>query len=291
MEQDIKKEARKQYFKYFRIWFVIVGILLAIGAVIAISRLSNADDVRTNDQAPTERVYDYADVLTAEEEDALRTYIAECEAKVHVDMVLVTVSEDMEGTGYSWETAMMNYADDFYDYNNYGYDKVHGDGALLLDNWYDGQEGSWLSTCGSVYEWFGNYEINRVLDAVYYEVENNPYEAYRAYVTGVTEFMRERDGAVIIPWSVVVLVPVIVALIFAFSHLHQKAAEDTTNSSTYVTGGKPVFKVRRDDFIRKNVVTRRIQTNSSSGGGSRSSGGGGHRSSSGVSHGGGGRRR
>lgn len=290
MEQDIKREARKQYFKYFRVWFAGLGCLLIIGAVILVGKLSNPDGARGNDKAPTERVYDYADVLTAEEEEALRAYIAECEAKVHVDMVLVTVSEDMEGTGYSWDTAMMNYADDFYDHNNYGYDKVHGDGALLLDNWYKDQEGSWLSTCGRVYDWFGDFEIDRVLDAVYYEVEENPYEAYRAYVTRVTEFMAESDSAVIIPWIAVIFVPIIAALIFAFSHLHQKAAEDTTTSSTYVTGGRPVFNARRDDFIRKNVVTRRIQTSSSSGG-SRSGGGGGHRSSSGVSHGGGGRRR
>lgn len=289
MEQDIKREARKQYFKYFRVWFAGLGCLLIIGAVILAGRLSNATGARGNDKAPAERVYDYADVLTAEEEEALRAYIAECEAKVHVDMVLVTVSEDMEGTGYSWETAMMNYADDFYDHNSYGYDKVHGNGALLLDNWYEGQEGSWLSTCGSVYDWFGDFEIDRVLDAVYYEVEDNPYEAYRAYVTRVTEFMSESDNAVNIPWIAVVLVPIIAALIFAFSHLHQKAAEDTTTSSTYVIGGRPAFNVRRDDFIRKNVVTRRIQTSSSSGG--RSGGGGSHRSSSGVRHGGGGRRR
>lgn len=287
---DIKKEARRQYFKYFRIWFVITGILLLIGTVVSIGKMSGDDGTRGNDQAPEERVYDNADVLTAEEEEALRAYIAECEAKVHVDIVLVTVSADMEGTGSSWETAMRNYADDFYDHNNYGYNKVHGNGALLLDNWYEDQEGSWLSTCGSVYDWFGDYEIDEVLDAVYYKVEDNPYEAYRAYVSMVTGYMSDSESAVIIPWIAVILLPVVVALIFAFSHLHQKAAKDTTNSSTYVSGGSPAFHVRRDDFIRKNVVTRRIQTSSSSSGG-RSGGGGSHRSSSGVRHGGGGRRR
>lgn len=290
MGQDIKREARKQYLKYFRVWFIIVGCLFVIGALVMVGKLSKADGVRGNDKAPTERVYDNADVLTAEEEEALRSYIAECEAKVHVDIVLVTVAEDMEGTGSSWDTAMMNYADDFYDYNNYGYDKVHGDGALLLDNWYEGQEGSWLSTCGRVYDWFGDYEINRVLDVVYYEVEDNPYEAYKAYVTQVTEYMNESDTAVIIPWIAVIFVPLVVALIYAFANLHQKAAADTTTSTTYIAGGRPNLNVRRDDFIRKNVVTRRIQTSSSSGG-SRSGGGGSHRSSSGVRHGGGGRRR
>ena len=28
MNEEIKKEARKQYFHYFRVWFILVGILL-----------------------------------------------------------------------------------------------------------------------------------------------------------------------------------------------------------------------------------------------------------------------
>ena len=291
MEQDFKREARKQYFKYFRIWFIILGVLLAIAVAVTAVRVLTSGRERANNQAPAERVYDYADVLTEEEETALREYIAVCEAEVNVDIVLVTICEDMEASGYSWETSMMNYADDFYDHNNYGYNKVHGDGVLLLDNWYEGQKGSWLSTCGSVYEWFGDYEINRVLDDVYYEVDDNPYGAYRAYVRRVTQFMEESGVSVGIPWILVLLAPIIVAVVFALTHLSQKAAKDTTTAETYVAGGKPEFKERRDDFIRKSVVTRHIDRSSGSSGGRSSGRGGSHRSSSGVSHGGGGRRR
>lgn len=291
MEQDIKREAIRQYLKYFRVWFIVLGILVVIGAVVLIANLARPQDKRENNQAPAERVYDYADVLTDGEEAALREYIAECEGETHVDIVLVTVSEDMEGTGQSWENAMMNYADDFYDYNNYGYNMVHGDGVLLLDNWYEGQAGSWLSTCGSVYDRFGNYEIDRVLDVVYEKVEESPYEAYRAYVKKVTDYMTKQHSYILFPWAMVVLVPVIVAVIYASSHLTQKAAEDTTSAATYIAGGKPDFRVRRDDFLRKNVMSRRIETGSSGGGSHRSGGGGSHHSSSGVRHGGGGRRR
>ena len=62
-----------------------------------------------------------------------------------------------------WSTAMRDLADNFYDYNNFGYDKVHGNGVLLLDNAYEGQKGSWLSTCGNVYDYFGDYEIDQAL--------------------------------------------------------------------------------------------------------------------------------
>lgn len=290
MGQDYKKEARKQYFKFFSIWFIVTGCLLLIGGAVLVGSMLKPAGYRKNYDAPDERVYDYADVLTDEEEDDLRDYIEECEDKVKIDIVLVTIAEDMEDGG-SWESNMMNYADDFYDENEYGYNKVHGDGVLLLDNWYEDQEGSWLSTCGSVYEEFGNYEIDRVLDVVYNQVETNPYKAYTSYVSTVTNYMTNAGSSVHIPWLFVVLAPIVVAVIFALINLSQKPAKDTTTASTYVTGGRPNMNVCTDDFIRKNVVTRRIQSNSGSGGGRSGGRGGSHRSSGGVRHGGGGRRR
>jgi len=100
-----------------------------------------------------------------------------------------------------------------------------------------------------------------------------------------------------IPWVAVIWLPTVIALIYALIHLKPNKAKDTTTATTYVSGGKPVFPVRRDEFVRKSVTKVRIQTSSGSNGsrssgGSRSGGGGGsHRSSGGVRHGGGGRRR
>lgn len=296
MGNDFKAEARKQYFKYFRIWFIIVAVLLVITIFMVAAELLSRNDsgVRNNDESPIERVYDYAEVLTDEEEQELRILIAKKETEIQADIVLVTINEPMEKDGISWETAMMNYADDFYDNHNYGYNKVWGNGVLLLDNYYEGQAGSWLSTCGNVYEKFGNYEINRVLDAVYYGLDDGAYNAYSKYVYTVCDYMQDTEEVEGIPFIGIFIIPTIVAVIYACIHLFQAKAKDTTNASTYVAGGRPVMKVQRDDFIRKSVTKRRIESSSSSsGGGSRSSGGrgGSHRSSSGVSHGGGGRRR
>lgn len=294
MVNDFKAEARRQYFKYFKIWFIAVAVLLVITIFVAGAELLSRNDSgeRNNDKAPTERVYDYADVLTDEEEQKLRILIAEKEIEIKADIVLVTTNEYMGDSDAAWENAMMNYADDFYDNNNYGYEKVWGSGVLLLDNHYEGQAGSWLSTCGEVYEKFGDYEINRVLDAVYYGLDDGFYNAYSKYVYTVCNYMQDAEEVEGIPFIGTFIIPTIVAVIYACVHLFQAKAKDTTNSSTYVAGGRPVMKVCQDDFIRKSVTKRRIESSSSSGG-SRSSGGrgGSHRSSSGVSHGGGGRRR
>ena len=243
--------------------------------------------------APKERVYDFADVLTDAEEKNLREYISRKEPLIQADIVLVTIKEDVESGAYGWETAMMNYADDFYDQKLYGYDVVNGNGVLLLDNWYDGQAGSWLSTCGNVYYRFGDYEINRVLDAVYYGLDDGAYEAYLDYIDTVYYLMADESQteSASLSLGMILGLPFIVALIYALVNLRQSKAKVTTQANTYVEGGRPVMRVSRDDFIRKHVVTRRIETNSGSRSGGHSGGGGGHRSSGGVSHGGGGRRR
>lgn len=286
MEKEIKQLAWKQYIHYFRIWFVVIGVLVLVcGVSFTAKEMAAKNGVRENQEAPEERVYDYADVLTDEEESKLRRHIAKQEKKYHIDLVLVTISEDVESVG-DWDTVMRNRADDFYDENNYGYNKVHGDGALLLDNWYENQEGSWFSTCGIVESHFGNDEIDKVLDAVYNKVEENPYEAYKAYVDKTCELTAGED--ILIPWFGIVLVPIVVAFVYAMVHLGQKPAKDTAAPNQYIAGGKPAIQEQNDTFKHK-YVTKHVISSSSDGG--NSSGGGHHRSSGGVSHGGGGRRR
>ena len=90
MGNDFKAEARKQYFKYFRIWFGAVAFLLVISLFVGGARLleRNDDGERKNDKAPVERVYDYADVLTDEEEQNLRILIAKRKLKFRQTLCL-----------------------------------------------------------------------------------------------------------------------------------------------------------------------------------------------------------
>jgi uncharacterized protein len=298
MNKEIKVMARKQYFHYFRVWFIVIGILFAVFAVVwVMNMLQRGDGGRGNQEAPAERVYDYADVLTDEEEQKLREHIAVKEAQYQVDLVLVTINEDVESQGY-WDTVMMNKADDFYDQHKFGYDTEWGDGAELLDNWYEdsngSQAGSWLSTCGKVYTLFGDDDIDYVLDGVYRKVDSDPYGAYKIYVDRTCQLLGNGGVGTVstgIPFLFILVGPALIALIYALVNLKQSPAKVTVTKSAYVEGGRPVMNFRSDDFLRKNVVSRRIETSSSGSRGYRSGGGGGHRSSSGVRHGGGGRRR
>lgn len=301
MEYDFKREARKQYLHYFRLWFIAVAVLAVICAVLGAMKLLESRKGRANHEAPEERVYDYADVLTDAEEEKLRRHIAEKEEKLHIDIVLVTISQSVDGEaakeqyGYRfavWEDNMQDIADDFWDDNKYGYNKsFEGDGILLLHNWYEGQNGEKLSTSGKVEEAFSLHDLNTILYRVDDYYETDPCRAYLAYIDTVERLLDRGAGEQPFAGGLGIIIPLIAALIYAASHLVQKPAQNTTAVNAYVLGGKPDMRRKSDDFIRKTVSSRRIQTSSGgsrSGGSSsgRSGGGGHHVSRSGASHGG-----
>lgn len=293
----------KQYFSYFKWLFIPLGILAVITGIATAVHAFSAQEgyVRKNLDAPSQRVYDYADVLTDTEEEKLEALIAKREAQTGCDIVLVVIEESvLDKYGYTantdsnWEKAMMRYADDFYDLNDFGYNKVHGDGVLLLDNWYEGslgsEKGSWLSTCGKVYHRYSSYMIDEVLDDVYYTLNrdrDNAYAAYKTYIENIYREMSGKEYQISLSPMLLFVISLVVAGIFIAVHLKSKEGKKTTTASTYVENGSVKFHESRDELINKFVTKRVIQ--SDSGGGSRG-GGGGHISSSGVSHGGGGRR-
>lgn len=268
----------KQYFKKFWFLYAIVAVLLVVYLVLSIP---GGTGERANTECLTEeRVFDYADLLTDAEEDSLRQLIAENEKKAGCDIVLVVMNEELE-SGYS----LMEYADDFYDENKFGYNKPNGDGVILVDNWYnDGTYNgeTWFSTSGKAEYEYSSYEIDELLDYVCDVVNENPSGAYKRYVNRVAEDLT--TGENIIEPGTIALVALFLAGAYLFLSLASHKGKKTTNAYTYVENGAPTLNSREDTFITKRVTSRKIE--SSSGGG----GGGHHRSGGGHSHGGGGRR-
>ncbi len=304
MNQEIKSLALKQYLKYFAGWFIVAGILLVvtIGAFV-LKILASGNNTHNNSEAPTERVYDYAEVLTEQEEADLRARIAKTEALGELDIVIVTLDMPMGSSDYEWENNMMNYADDFYDNGKFGWNMPYGDGVCLVDNWYEDEDGSqkgaWLSTAGKMIDTIGPNEEYAVMDAMYAYIDYSPYKAYCAAVDELGDYGKygyDSQGGDPTWFCLAFIVPFIVALIYALINLSQSKAPNTTVAGTYVENGQMNVRSRSDQFIRKSVSSYRVSSSSgSSGGGGSSHRGGGsrgtHRSSSGRSHGGGGRRR
>lgn len=290
----------REYFRYFKWMYIVLGAVALLWGILSvghwgISRLFH--NGRTNQSCTTkERVFDYGDVLTDKEEEKLRRLIAKREEQTGCDIVLITLQESLKEYAREIEPDapysefVRIYAEQFYEENQFGYDKPNGDGILLVDNWYredDGHIYTWLCTTGRVKDKYSDAAVDHILDNVYRYVERNPYRAYKTYIN---DFYHDMLGIqvfqIYVPGSVPWIIGLITAAIFMVCNRNSRKGAKTTTALTYTGGAQPQFRVRQDRFLRKSVVARKIETNSSHGGGGGHSGGGG-----GGSHGGGGHSR
>lgn len=285
----------KEYFRYFRWLFIVLAALVVIlGFVKLLSGAAHYE--RTNTECmTTQRVFDYADVLTSEQEQELAGLIAKREKQTNCDIILITYKESLKEyaraiePSVSYDEFVRVYAEQFYEENKFGYNKPNGDGVLLIDNWFredDGKIYTWFCTTGIVQDRYSSADIDHILDEVYRYVETDPYKAYTTYVN---EFYKDMTGTRILgadmPPGLPIVVGFVAALIFIAVNWKAKSGRKTTTAATYLNGQRADFINRQDIFIRKTVTKHRIQSSSSSGGGHSS---GGH---SGGSHGGGGHSR
>lgn len=291
----------REYFHYFKWLYIILGVTICIYGLLTGGHwlISKAADYRrTNKECTTEeRVFDYGGVLTDKEEQKLRELIAKREKQTGCDIVLITLNESLKEyareidptAGY--DEFVRIYAEEFYEDNHFGYNKPNGDGVLLIDNWYredDGKIYTWFCTTGKVKDAYGYAQIDHILDNVYRYVEHNPYKAYKTYINDFYhDMMGTRIFNLYVPGIVPWIIGIITAAIFMLCNRRAKSGAKTTTAVTYVNGLEPQFRVKEDRFLRKSVVTHKIESSSSGGHG----GGGGHSGGGGGSHGGGGHSR
>ena len=275
-------------FKTITIVLAAIGVgLILLSLLISFMKTKAIPDRTNTSCTETERVFDYADVLTTEEENKLRELIAETEPQIGCDIVLVTIDDSNLASDYY----MMNYADDFYDDAMFGWNEPWGDGALYLDNWGRDAYGyaySWFSTCGKVEYKYSTEMINSLVDKVCAKVNDDPYGAYVTYIKTLKRDMSSNVD-VPIPWTGAPLAGLIAAAVFIFVNLPTKAGQVTTGKQTYVKNEDVKMLNQEDTFLSKSVTHVKIST-SSGGSGGGGGGGGHHVSSGGHSHGGGGGR-
>ena len=264
----------KKYISYFKFWFLAILLLAVLLVVLLAVRGRESAAERTNQECDTqERVFDYADVLTADQEEALRALIAEQEKRTACDIVLVTLNESLADYAAAYEEELgyltpdrytMVYADNFYDEHKFGYDRPYGDGVLLLDNWYreaDGGVYSWLSTCGRAEDRFSSSMIDSLLTEALANADQDPYGAYVKYVNLFAEMMTGSGGIPDIPVFAPLVLAVLGTVLFVESALRNHRGSKTVNLTTYVEGGKPELKRQEDIFLRKTVTKRHIERN------------------------------
>jgi len=234
-------------------------------------------------------LYDEPDLLTDSEESALIAKLENICAQKQMEVVVAA----FETIG---DYTPMEYADDFYDYNDYGYGE-NRDGLVLIvvmdtSDW-------WISTRGSAITAFTDAGIDYIGERIVpYLSDGDYYDAFNEFADQCAVFIDQANtgdpydthNLPKAPFSlgtslVIALVAgLIIAAIYTASLKGQlKSVQAQRAAANYVKNGSLNITNSRDFFLYRNVTRAAKETSSGGGGGSST-----HTSSSGATHGGGG---
>lgn len=237
--------------------------------------------------AETPRVVDGADLISDSTAAELETKIAEIATTYNFDVVIVTENS----IGDKTPTA---YADDYFDYNGYGYGE-NRDGMLLLVAM--DQRGWAISTRGYGLTAFTDYGTDYIGEEVKASLTNEDYDtAFTDYVNLSEEFLAQAaagepfdvdntktsSGDILFTILIIALFSALLATIVTMILKSQlKTANKQGLANQYVRNDSFKLTNQRDIFLFSNVVKSPKAQNNNGTGGTTS-----HTSSSGASHGG-----
>ena len=260
-------------------------------------------DIPTVDSS--KKVYDYADLLSEEEENKLHEGIIDVLEKRNLEVVFVTINNNPYGTS---DEATQNYAADFYDYNKFGVGDRRSGVLVIIDM---GNRYHYILTSGDAQLYYDDERINGINDAAYeYLSMDNYYGSFEAslksidnyYQMGIPEsnslfcvddngdFFKCKDEPKEVNWLVSALSAIAGSLGSIFIHTRKyRGIHLATDANDYIKNS--TITSSHDQFLTTFTSRVRRSNDNNGSGGHHSIGGGStiFRGSSGRSHGGGGR--
>lgn len=269
-----------------RIYVTMAVFFLWIFAIPGIVRAEAAGAGSGSSSEGHLRLTDEAGLLTDQEKSGLLARLDEVSERQKMDIVIVTTNS-LHGS------SAMDYADDFYDENGYGYG-LGKDGVLLLISMEE--RDWWISTCGYGITAFTDGGIEYLSEQFLKDLSDGKYEAaFQTYISQCDDFITQaRKGRPydranlphepLTPlWILAALGIGLVSALIAVAVMkgRLKTVRSQGAAGSYVREGSMHITDSREFFLYRNVhrTARPKQT---------SSGSSTHTSSSGVSHGGGG---
>ena len=242
------------------------------------------------------RMVDMADILSDSEEADMLSKLDELSERQQVDVAIVTVNS-LDGK------SPMEYADDFFDYNGYGFGD-NRDGILYLiniesDGSYESGN-SWISTSGYAITAFTDEGIQFIGSQITPELTDGRFNAaFEEFIALADDFITQaKNGEAYdvgnlprgeLPLARNVLIALAVGIVVALTGTgimkgQLKTVRMQAAAADYMKSGSLNVTGRQDVFLYSHVDRRAKPKQSSSGGGGSST----HSSSSGRTHGGGG---
>lgn len=247
----------------------IQGIIAIVIILFAILQMPCAAQATTNQQ---QYIYDEAGLLTTEEKQELEQLAQKLSAEDDTAYVILTVN----GTnGKGIET----YMGDFYDNKGLGYNKKHGNTAILS---LDMQERDvYLAGFKKARVYLNADRLTKVRQRVTPALsEGDYYDAFRQFIEDSHYYMGTTPPGILYQWWFQIGVGLLLATIIVGAMAYNRGGKMTATERNYFNATSPGIIKKEDRFIRTMVTKTKKPSNNSSGGG----GGGGGRTGGGHSY-------
>jgi len=249
----------------------------------------------------SEKIYDYADVLTDDEEKELKKSIDKFIETTKMDMVIV-----IPDFYYYNDNENEEYAADFFDYNDFGMKYENNSGILFLRNATEDNPYYNIYTFGNAQLYFSYNRLENTLDNIYSDISGKNYlKGFNQFIDEMTEYYNDGIPSSMrgykvdekgylyeiytIPWIWILMISLILTvIIMVILIMNNKMIKKASRATEYLDEGSLKFTNKTDQYVRSHTSSYVISSSSSSGGGgfssSSGSSGGGH-SSGGGRHG------
>ncbi len=263
-------------YRKFVLVTALLSLLLGLGGVGlkygVFQGMMASKEERSNTQcATTQRVFDEAKVLNAQQEKDLQGLIEKKERITGADIVLLTIREP----SINDYTAIRDYAQRYYEENHFGWDRPNGDGIIYVDNWATGY--CFMCTTGKAREKLKDTAVKAIIDRTNETVNSTPYKAYKAMVE---ETAAEMQNLHLFHFHVkarwLFLGAFVLTAVFVEMNLMKNKGEVTTNLYTYVPESGMKIRKKQDIFLHSHVTRTKIEKNHDAGGGGDIGGSDGH---------------
>ena len=240
-----------------------------------------------------ERVVDMAELLSDSDKTALLSKLDEISERQKLDIVVLTVNT-LDGK------TPRDYADDFYDYNGYGFGE-NKDGILLLVSMED--RDWWISTTGYGITALTDAGIEYISEKFLSDLSDGDYaQAFTTYAELCDQFITQaKTGEPYdignmpkepfnVAWNILVAFVIGLVVAFVVTNIMKKQLKTVqlkSEANNYVKSNSMIVTENRDLFLY-NQVSRRARPKETDNRSGSSGGSSTHTSSSGSSHGGGG---
>ena len=257
---------------------------------------NNIDNVYATPRVDaSEKIYDYAGILSVSEESQLYESIKNYIKTSHMDMVILTVD-----LPYS-DQQIEDYAADFYDYNDFGIDLDLYSGIIIVRNINSYNKFFNIYTFGNAQLYYPYERCQQILNYIYNDIHAEKYlSGFNSFISYSNQMYKEgipsnysnyyvNDMGYLtkrytIPWFLAFAISITITCIIMFILISKnKMVKKASIAKEYLDNASVNYTNRSDNFISTHTTSYTVSSSSGGGGGGGSSSG-----SSGGGHGGGG---